>query len=372
MIMNMPENNLESLHVPDAGEAAESKKAERLTPEQNLERENAELTVRVEQSEGLSNALEHHLVDQNSSAALEKVGIKPGLDPSMVSYLKELGPEESLRRIRALGPKGAETVAQCIREGNFPKLMHFMELSSTQNAFDARAALATVSDDEKTREAAGKIMVGETKRIYELADRHLPQESEDAEKMRKMLDMLGISDVPEEAPGTVRELPHAEPDIIDLTEDAVMEVNDETVYSPEEYARLSESDQREIALAEASLESVENALLHRPLAVVSALETFSKIRLNHLTNKGLSPQRAIKDFAVRMENLQREAPVVEIHARLEHMQQSLDTQDVAGAKMWHDQALQKLAAFESKISVHDTRTLRSDLEKMSQKIAAAA
>lgn len=142
----------EHIEVEQAGDIHEEAG---ISPEQQLQQENTDLTVEIQRTETQSRAMESE---------------RPAIKPSIVSYFQEMGPEECLARLKKMSQKGIEVVVGHIKRGNLPMVVHLMEMFSPDNLDDT-----TVPQDINDRQAwkthTDKYFA-ETMRKFGIAVRH--------------------------------------------------------------------------------------------------------------------------------------------------------------------------------------------------------
>ncbi len=113
------------------------------------EKESRELEAQIQRSEDLVEGLERQF---DTPGNLEEE-TEASLDPRIVGYFREqLGPEETLNRLRHLGPEWIPKIQDAILSGKLETVAHIMGLADPENSFEDKITHAGKQTDYKTRE----------------------------------------------------------------------------------------------------------------------------------------------------------------------------------------------------------------------------
>ena len=115
----------------------------------SVEKENQELELSLEQSNGRVEDLERQF---DAPINLENKA-EDSLDPRIVAYFREqLGPEETLNRLRHLGPEWVPKIQDAILAGKLETVAYYMSLADPENNPEAGVVYAGKQEDYRTRE----------------------------------------------------------------------------------------------------------------------------------------------------------------------------------------------------------------------------
>jgi len=199
---NQKPNDSEIIKPTSEGQAIESE-----SQIVGAEKENQELELSFEQSERRVKSLEQQFDTSIKNKA------EASLDPRIVAYFREqLGPEETLKRLRHLGPEWIPKIQDAILSGKLETVAYYMSLADPENNPEANVTYVGKQTDYKTdeewlaavdvedREIMSHILSSGAKQMNITEDikrRHDPEQKYGAHyagpKFDEILDKLGMN-----------------------------------------------------------------------------------------------------------------------------------------------------------------------------------